>query len=237
VRYGGVNVSYRCVHGPSVARYDATGESMPSGLSPDLNRCSIMLAYTHRVAISNNRLLDIEAGKVSFRYKDYRNQSQQKTMTLSAEEFIRRFLLHALPNGFHRIRYYGFLGNRYRQEKLALCDNYWAWRPLKCAYCLLKFRTTVNGAKNSTGFHCASVRFVTVAEWCCWKRWHVEDSRQSRTHHELCQQTRQTPPATRLVPPTLQGTSVSHCAKSSIGKRIPPGECISTRRNHDIRTH
>ena len=77
--------------------------------------------YTHRVAISNNRLLDIEAGQVRFRYKDYRNQGQQKTMTLSAEEFIRRFLLHALPNGFQRIRYYGFLGNRYRQEKLARC--------------------------------------------------------------------------------------------------------------------
>jgi hypothetical protein len=77
--------------------------------------------YTHRIAISNNRLLDIERGQVSFRYKDYRDQSQQKTMTLSAEEFIRRFLLHALPQGFHRIRYYGFLGNRNRQEKLALC--------------------------------------------------------------------------------------------------------------------
>jgi hypothetical protein len=77
--------------------------------------------YTHRVAISNNRLLDIEAGQVSFRYKDYRDQSQQKTMTLSAEEFIRRFLLHVLPHGFHRIRYYGFLGNRNRQEKLGQC--------------------------------------------------------------------------------------------------------------------
>jgi hypothetical protein len=77
--------------------------------------------YTHRVAISNNRLLDIDAGHASFRYKDYRNDRQQKTMTLSAEEFIRRFLLHALPHGFHRIRYYGFLGNRFRQEKLARC--------------------------------------------------------------------------------------------------------------------
>ena len=77
--------------------------------------------YTHRVAISNNRLLDIEAGQVRFRYKDYRDHSQQKTMTLSAEEFIRRFLLHVLPHGFHRIRYFGFLGNRYRQDKLARC--------------------------------------------------------------------------------------------------------------------
>jgi Putative transposase/Transposase zinc-binding domain len=77
--------------------------------------------YTHRVAISNNRLLDIDSGEVTFRYKDYRQDSQQKTMTLDAEEFIRRFLLHVLPNGFQRIRYYGFLGNRYREQKLAHC--------------------------------------------------------------------------------------------------------------------
>lgn len=77
--------------------------------------------YTHRVAISNNRLLDIEAGQVRFQWKDYRDKGQQKVMPLSAEEFIRRFLLHALPDGFQRIRYYGFLGNRYRQEKLARC--------------------------------------------------------------------------------------------------------------------
>jgi Putative transposase/Transposase zinc-binding domain len=77
--------------------------------------------YTHRVAISNNRLLDIEAGQVQFQWKDYRDKGQQKTMTFSAEEFIRRFLLHTLPEGFQRIRYYGFLGNRYRQQKLACC--------------------------------------------------------------------------------------------------------------------
>ena len=77
--------------------------------------------YTHRVAISNNRLLDITEDKVSFRYKDYRHDAQQKTMTLEVEEFIRRFLLHVLPEGFQRIRYYGFLANRYREQKLALC--------------------------------------------------------------------------------------------------------------------
>ena len=77
--------------------------------------------YTHRVAISNNRLLDIADGNVTFHYKDYRHDSQQKTMTLKAEEFIRRFLLHVLPDGFQRIRYYGFLGNRYREQKLAHC--------------------------------------------------------------------------------------------------------------------
>ena len=77
--------------------------------------------YTHRVAISNHRLLEIEAGQVRFQWKDYRHDNQQKTMTLSAPEFIRRFLLHTLPDGFQRIRYYGFLANRYRHEKLARC--------------------------------------------------------------------------------------------------------------------
>ena len=77
--------------------------------------------YTHRVAISNNRLLDIENDRIRFHWKDYRDNNQQKTMTLSAEEFIRRFLMHVLPDGFQRIRYYGFLSNRDREEKLAVC--------------------------------------------------------------------------------------------------------------------
>jgi hypothetical protein len=77
--------------------------------------------YTHRVAISNNRLLEIEGGHVTFRWRDYRDGDAQKTMTLQAGEFIRRFLLHVLPPGFHRIRYYGLLGNRHRQEKLDQC--------------------------------------------------------------------------------------------------------------------
>jgi hypothetical protein len=77
--------------------------------------------YTHRVAISNNRLLSIEDEKVSFRWKDYRDDSAQKIMTLEADEFIRRFLLHVLPHGLQRIRYYGLMGNRHREEKLAKC--------------------------------------------------------------------------------------------------------------------
>jgi Putative transposase/Transposase zinc-binding domain len=79
--------------------------------------------YTHRVAISNNRLLDIDDGKVRFHWKDYRNGNRQKTMTRAADEFIRRFLLHVLPEGFQRIRYYGFLANRYRVQKLARCRH------------------------------------------------------------------------------------------------------------------
>jgi hypothetical protein len=77
--------------------------------------------YTHRVAISNNRLLDIENEQIRFQWKDYRDGDQVKTMTLSSDEFIRRFLLHVLPDGFQRIRYYGFLGNRYRKQKLEQC--------------------------------------------------------------------------------------------------------------------
>jgi hypothetical protein len=77
--------------------------------------------YTHRVAISNDRLLSMQQGKVSFRWKDYRDHDQCKIMTLEAPEFIRRFLLHVLPSGFQRIRHYGFLANHVRQAKLALC--------------------------------------------------------------------------------------------------------------------
>lgn len=77
--------------------------------------------YTHRTAISNQRLISLEKGKVTFRWKDYRHGGRMRTMTLDAVEFIRRFLLHALPKGFMRIRQYGFLANRLRQEKLALC--------------------------------------------------------------------------------------------------------------------
>jgi hypothetical protein len=77
--------------------------------------------YTHRVAISNHRLLDFEDGMVRFRYKDYAHGKRKRTMTLSALEFVRRLLLHVLPTGFMRIRHYGILANRHRREKLALC--------------------------------------------------------------------------------------------------------------------
>lgn len=75
--------------------------------------------YTHRIAISNRRILAVQDGKVTFVYKDYRQSGQQKTMTLDAGEFIRRFLQHCLPSGFHKIRYYGILSIRNRKTKLA----------------------------------------------------------------------------------------------------------------------
>ncbi len=77
--------------------------------------------YTHRVAIANSRLLSLSDGKVRFRWRDYKDDNKSKVMTLEAGEFIRRFLLHVLPDGFHRIRHYGLFANGHRADKLALC--------------------------------------------------------------------------------------------------------------------
>jgi hypothetical protein len=76
--------------------------------------------YTHRVAISNHRLLAFEQERVTFRWKDYARGSEQGRMTLAATEFLRRFFLHVLPKGFVRIRHFGFLSNRLRVSRLTL---------------------------------------------------------------------------------------------------------------------
>lgn len=77
--------------------------------------------YTHRVAISNERLVAIDQDRVSFRWTDYRRSRRVRTLSLAAPEFIRRFLQHELPKGFQRIRHYGFLANAHRRDKLQLC--------------------------------------------------------------------------------------------------------------------
>ena len=77
--------------------------------------------YTHRVAISNGRLLRFEDGQVTFRWRDSAHGNQQKVMTLEAVEFMRRFLLHVLPRGFVKIRHFGYLANRRRKSALAVC--------------------------------------------------------------------------------------------------------------------
>jgi hypothetical protein len=77
--------------------------------------------YTHRVAISNSRLIDLRDGRVTFRYKDYAEDHRQKTMTLHADEFLRRFVQHVLPKSFVKIRHYGLLANAQRQARLAVC--------------------------------------------------------------------------------------------------------------------
>lgn len=109
--------------------------------------------YTHRVALSNNRLLDIDHEQVTLRWRDYRDGDAHKTMTLEADEFIQRFLLHVLPPGFQRIRYYGLLGNRHRQEKLEQCRR------------LLDMTPSVPKDTNTTApaeRPCMSVRSVTA---------------------------------------------------------------------------
>ena len=79
--------------------------------------------YTHRVAISNNRILNVRNSQVTFKWRDYSDGNKEKVMTLSVMEFIRRFLLHVLPKGFMKIRHYGLLGNRNKTMKLTLCKR------------------------------------------------------------------------------------------------------------------
>src|SRR5208282_2723175 len=80
--------------------------------------------YTHRVAISNHRLVSLEGNQVTFRWRDSAHGNQQRLMTLAVEEFLRRFLLHVLPPGFVRIRHFGFLAHRRRKSLLPLCFQF-----------------------------------------------------------------------------------------------------------------
>jgi hypothetical protein len=86
--------------------------------------------YTHRVAISNHRLLDFDGASVTFRWKDYAHGNKQRKMTLTAMEFVRRFIQHVLPRGFVRIRYFGFLANRCRACLVPLCRQLASSTPL-----------------------------------------------------------------------------------------------------------
>jgi hypothetical protein len=89
--------------------------------------------YTHRVAISNHRLVSLQDGQVTFRYKDYTHGHRLRTLTLDAVEFLRRLMLHVPPHGFHRMRHFGFLANRVRQAKLAQCRTLLRHTPRVCA--------------------------------------------------------------------------------------------------------
>jgi hypothetical protein len=80
--------------------------------------------YTHRIAISNNRIIEAENKNVSFRWRDYADGDKQKVMTLQSDEFIRRFLLHVLPNRYVRIRHFGLLANRKRKDNISACREF-----------------------------------------------------------------------------------------------------------------
>ncbi len=79
--------------------------------------------YTHKVAISNSRLLGFDGNTVNFKWKDYKDKNRVKVMNLDTKEFVRRFMLHVLPSGFTRIRHYGILSSRNISTKLALCSE------------------------------------------------------------------------------------------------------------------
>jgi hypothetical protein len=89
--------------------------------------------YTHRIAISNHRLLAFDGQRVTFRWKDYAHGGKQRKMTLEGTEFLRRFFLHVLPKGFVRIRHFGFLANRFRSSRLALCRQLLPVSPVAAA--------------------------------------------------------------------------------------------------------
>ena len=115
--------------------------------------------YTHRVAIANSRLVSMTDTEVTFRWKDYRHHGKSKPLTLGAGEFIRRFLLHTLPDGFHRIRHYGFLANGHRAAKLALCRTLLRAEPPPTV-------TTVGEVRSTPSFHlcpCCGGAMITIA--------------------------------------------------------------------------
>ena len=118
--------------------------------------------YTHRVAIANSRLLSMADGKVTFRWRDYRRCRRPREMTLEAGEFIRRFLLHTLPDGFHRIRHYGFLANGQRAARLAACRALLAHRAPETE---TRAKPTAKTAPAARPCPCCGRPMVRVAVW------------------------------------------------------------------------
>lgn len=114
--------------------------------------------YTHRVAISNHRLVAFGDGKVTFRWKDYAHGSKSHLMTLSAEEFLRRFLLHVLPRGFVRIRFFGLLANRRRTALLPVCRKLLTDNP--SSQTITPLAAQINKSSGSICPHCGGPMMV-----------------------------------------------------------------------------
>jgi hypothetical protein len=98
-----------------------TGSPRQAALWRPRTRSPVPGHFTHRIAISNQRLVELREGKVSFRWRDSANKTKKRILTLPVEEFLRRFFLHVLPDRFVRIRHFGFMANRQRQHRLAIC--------------------------------------------------------------------------------------------------------------------
>ena len=119
--------------------------------------------YTHRVAISNSRLLKIENGQVTFRYKNYSNRERQETLTLSCTEFTRRFLMHVLPTGFYKIRYYGILATaniKTRREQAIALIGKTIWLPVLEGLCACEVYRTLTGIDPSRCPKCKQGRMI-----------------------------------------------------------------------------
>ena len=118
--------------------------------------------YTHRVAISNSRLIALDERGVTFRWKDYRakGRTRYKAMTLPPEEFMRRFLLHVLPSGFHRIRHYGLLANGTRKASLATARELLNTTPPACPSGDSSGETTPASAPTFVCQHCGAAMII-----------------------------------------------------------------------------
>jgi hypothetical protein len=137
--------------------------------------------YTHRVAIANSGLISLSDGTVRFTWKDYRHHGKNKVMTLAAGEFIRRFHLHTLPDGFHRSRHYGFLANGERRARLALCRRLLDARgTMRPPHRLPIMPAAILGSPHSTS------RSVPIAAASCAasQSCRVPPSRSSATRHD-----------------------------------------------------
>jgi len=147
----------------------------PFGSSPELV-LKYLARYTHRVAISNSRLLDLQDGRVTFAYKDYADDHRHKKLTLDASEFIRRFLQHVLPRGFVKMRHYGLLANRWREVKLSIC------RQLLLVVTTAVLLLTAAADQPST-----ATDKSTCCPACGSRRWHVVERQPRPTLPVICQ--------------------------------------------------
>lgn len=123
--------------------------------------------YTHRVAISNNRIIKVEDGQVTFRYRDYKDNSRTKYMVLDANEFIRRFLLHVLPDNFVKIRYYGILSNKNKSTKLKKCQRLLGVFKKKISQKKIGFEELlmkIKGIDYRKCSHCNNGKLITIKE-------------------------------------------------------------------------
>lgn len=145
----------------SAGRQDWVVYAKPPFGGPD-KVLAYLSRYTHRVAIANSRLVSMADGKVTFRWRDYRHGRRPRTMTLDAGEFIRRFLLHTVPDSFHRIRHYGFLANGQRAARLMACRALLADQASETE---IRAKPAMKAAPAARSCPCCGQSMVRLAVW------------------------------------------------------------------------